>query len=736
MTKMFTPTYTFSTLLFSLIIAFLMPSQAVAGPDTCLNAANLDDLVSCVKSYMPEEGSEGYRAPTEAERLAWKTTIAQIIGAPCQSVMLPQALAGHYTVDAFIDNGQTYCVLLETTDGDQDGYVDVGWGTFIFNPSQQAKAFSIDVPHPLHDGGTPEQGIAVFKGVQARTFVMAGAHRHANAATCDCVPNHDYGEADVAHNPETAFQVTFEAMTEHYGLNGLTAFQFHGLGESSCSNVDAYITHGSTREPLASAVIDQLKHNLLEVIPNDWDWLVTVPGDTPSCSKTGTGNVQGRLLSGIIPEGVCQRKADSYRGNFVHIEQKAAQRSPDAYPYWIAALNAIDFNLVPQPPGYWLTSPNNGEIWTTGEEVTIEWTSQNINDEVSLALYNDDGYYQNLDPHTTDDGSHTFTLSHAIDAGVDYKIRIKSIHASEIRDYSELPFTVEQGLPDPELTVVAPNGGDLWEWGTEVELAWETGGLSEDVKLALFKGNSYHKTIANTAPNTGSFVWEVPESVGQGDDYRFRVRSTDDFQLVDFSDAFFSVGPGPNTPSLTMTNPNGGETWTLGETVSVQWETNNVEGNVKLALFEGNTYRKTIVNSTANDGEYTWEVPGWLPTGDNFRVRVRSTEDISIVDFSDAYFSLVDQGAQQETTLLSVEGNYPNPFNPETTIRYQLTAPTHVAVAVYDVTGRKVAQLIDGPQAAGAQTVRFDASHLPSGFYLYRVSAGAQSLTGKMLLLK
>lgn len=736
MLKMFAPVRVLPTLFFLLFVAIGAPSQAIAGPEACLNAANLDDLVSCVKSYMPEEGSEGYVAPIEAERLAWKTTVTQIISTPCQAVVLPQALAGRYTVSLFTDNGQSYCVLLETMDANQDGYVDAGWGTFIFNPSQQAKSFSIDVPHPLHDGGTPEQGIAVFKGVQARTFVMAGAHRHANSATCDCVPNHDYGEADVAHNPETAFQATFEAMIDYYGIEGFTAFQFHGLAESTCGNVDAYLTHGSTRTQLANSVVDQLKHNLLEVIPNEWDWLVTVPGDSPSCSKTGTGNVQGRLLSGIIAEGVCQRKADSYRGNFVHIEQKAAQRSPNAYAYWIAALNAIDVNMVPLPPGYWLTSPNNGEIWKTGDDVTVEWTSQSLNDEVSLALYKNGSYEQNIDPHTTDDGSHTFTLSHTLDAGADYKVRIKSINASEIRDYSDLSFTIEKGLPDPELTVVTPNGGELWEWGTEVEMTWETGGLGEDVKLALFKDDSYHKTIANATPNTGSFVWDVPESVGQGDDYRLRVRSTDDIQLVDFSNAFFSVGPGPNTPSLTVTNPNGGESWTLGASVSVQWNTNNVDGNVKLALFEGNTYRKTIVNSTVNDGEYTWVVPSWLPVGDNFRVRVRSTQDISIVDFSDDYFSLVEQGAQQDVAMLLVESNYPNPFNPETTIRYQLSASVHVAVAVYDVTGRKVAQLVDGPQAAGVQAVRFDASHLPSGFYLYRVSAGTRSLTGKMLLLK
>ncbi len=55
---------------------------------------------------------------------------------------------------------------------------------------------------------------------------------------------------------------------------------------------------------------------------------------------------------------------------------------------------------------------------------------------------------------------------------------------------------------------------------------------------------------------------------------------------------------------------------------------------------------------------------------------------------------------------------------------------------VYDVTGREVARLVDGPMEAGTHRVTFDASRLPSGLYLYRVVAGRVVQHGKMLLLK
>ncbi len=123
----------------------------------------------------------------------------------------------------------------------------------------------------------------------------------------------------------------------------------------------------------------------------------------------------------------------------------------------------------------------------------------------------------------------------------------------------------------------------------------------------------------------------------------------------------------------------------------------------------------------------------WLTPGNNFRVRVRSIDDTKVVDFSDALFTLAGAAA---SAALSEVGNYPNPFNPETTIRFQLPATAHVTVAVYDMTGREVAKLLDGTQGAGLHSVRFDARNLPSGFYLYRIQAGTAVHTGRMVLLK
>ncbi len=80
--------------------------------------------------------------------------------------------------------------------------------------------------------------------------------------------------------------------------------------------------------------------------------------------------------------------------------------------------------------------------------------------------------------------------------------------------------------------------------------------------------------------------------------------------------------------------------------------------------------------------------------------------------------------------------NYPNPFNPTTTISYTLPSASRVQLAVYDLSGKRIASLVDGRQNAGAYDVQFDASSLPSGTYFYRLATEQQTITGKMLLIK
>ncbi len=84
----------------------------------------------------------------------------------------------------------------------------------------------------------------------------------------------------------------------------------------------------------------------------------------------------------------------------------------------------------------------------------------------------------------------------------------------------------------------------------------------------------------------------------------------------------------------------------------------------------------------------------------------------------------------------SLAQNFPNPFNPSTVIEFVLPQAGYVKLEVFNILGQKARSLVDRRMGAGRHQVRFDAGHLPSGIYFYRLSHGVSKLTRKMVLIK
>jgi hypothetical protein len=85
----------------------------------------------------------------------------------------------------------------------------------------------------------------------------------------------------------------------------------------------------------------------------------------------------------------------------------------------------------------------------------------------------------------------------------------------------------------------------------------------------------------------------------------------------------------------------------------------------------------------------------------------------------------------------ALEQNFPNPFNPATTIKYSLPSQAAVTLKIYNVLGENVVTLLNNAtQEAGIHSVNFDASNLPSGVYMYSIQAGSNIQSKKMLLMK
>jgi flagellar hook assembly protein FlgD len=84
----------------------------------------------------------------------------------------------------------------------------------------------------------------------------------------------------------------------------------------------------------------------------------------------------------------------------------------------------------------------------------------------------------------------------------------------------------------------------------------------------------------------------------------------------------------------------------------------------------------------------------------------------------------------------ALHNNYPNPFNPQTTIQYQLKSAGNVKLEVYDLTGKLVQTIVDEYKQAGNYTIIWDARNVSSGIYLYRLQTKEFVSTKKCIKLK
>jgi hypothetical protein len=122
----------------------------------------------------------------------------------------------------------------------------------------------------------------------------------------------------------------------------------------------------------------------------------------------------------------------------------------------------------------------------------------------------------------------------------------------------------------------------------------------------------------------------------------------------------------------------------------------------------------------------------WIPTGDP------ASQNCSV--WGTAVFknrlTAVNDKSVAAPSQYELAQNFPNPFNPTTTIAYGLKNSGKVRLSVYDIMGKEVAVLVDGSQAAGSHQVQFNANNLTTGMYFYKLQTADQVFTKKMTLVK
>ena len=254
----------------------------------------------------------------------------------------------------------------------------------------------------------------------------------------------------------------------------------------------------------------------------------------------------------------------------------------------------------------------------------------------------------------------------------------------------------------PSVTVTSPNGGEALGWGTSHSLTWDHAGDLTDVKVELSRdGGTTWATLAATTPNDGELtaVLDGPSTTTA----RIRVASLDD-AVSDVSDADF-----------TLFEP-------------VTWLSADVTSGV-LAQGASQDVTLTCVSAGMADGTYVAYV----------MVHHNAAPDPEVVTVTMTVQTIT--GADDAPRLLTLAGNYPNPFNPSTTVIFALPAAGEVNLDVVDVRGHIVRTLQHGTLPAGDHRVVWDGVDdrgqvAASGVYFVRLRHQGGEISHKMLLAK
>ncbi len=176
------------------------------------------------------------------------------------------------------------------------------------------------------------------------------------------------------------------------------------------------------------------------------------------------------------------------------------------------------------------------------------------------------------------------------------------------------------------LKVLYPNGGESYKAGSTVTLKWSST-LPKDAKLGLSikdeNGTMPERGFISAGePNSGSYDWEIPDTLPSGT-YKLRIQAPYPLTGSDDSDGYFTVSGGHSASSIRILSPNGGESYKIGDTVSIRWTSDSDSDLVGISVYDpahsasgAEIARSLSVRASGIDGTFSkaWKVSG-IPAG-------------------------------------------------------------------------------------------------------------------------
>ena len=294
--------------------------------------------------------------------------------------------------------------------------------------------------------------------------------------------------------------------------------------------------------------------------------------------------------------------------------------------------------------------PAAGEMWTAGVPDTIKWTSTGLsNVKIEFTINNGlrETDWTTLTASTVSNGVYVTAFSVA---STQYKVRITGVPEGSPTALSNGTFTV---LEQPSITVLSPASGEQLLAGSTKDILWNSVNIANvKIELTTNNGASWSPIVAST-PSNGRFAWTVPTDPPVNSSLcKIRISNVANSGIPSAMTAGnFTINQ--VAPGITITAPNGGESWDAGSAQVIKWNSLGVT-NVKIEYTTNNGVAWTqIAASVSSNGFYSWNpIPNTPST--NCKIKI-SDVDNKYTDQSDAFFTIAPEPAISVTAPIGGE---------------------------------------------------------------------------------
>lgn len=300
-----------------------------------------------------------------------------------------------------------------------------------------------------------------------------------------------------------------------------------------------------------------------------------------------------------------------------------------------------EYFTILEKPTLKILSPNGGEIWDVDSTQYITWESTGDIAFVRIG-YSKDNFVSDVHEivsSTENDGIFEWKIPN--DPSSTVKVGIVDTAAPSIYDISDDNFTIK--AEKPTITVVSPNGGEIWKVNSTHNITWTTTDVINFVRIEYSKDNfvSDIHVIANSTENDGVFEWKIPNDPSST--VRVRITDTSNSSVTDTSDSDFTI---VEKPILKIIAPNGGEVLYVNSFYNITWESEGNIESVRIGYSKDNFVSDVneIVNTTENDGLFVWQVPN--DPSSTVKIGIVDTSNPSVYDLSDNYFTIKTEVVQ------------------------------------------------------------------------------------------